>query len=173
MMAEKMDFSASLSDVEVDSSDSEGSIDGESVQTEDSGFQSSKKPKKGKKKKKMKKRPKKKTKPIVKIADIIEEVSEDGEQTPHYSRKVSRKFTGKQSLGEGTPKINRKSSSLKQIVDWLASANTKKEVPAVKEPSLPKAHYREQTTFDLINKIEGLHTHNLDTGTNLGATSSF
>ena len=31
MMADKMDFSASLSDVEVNSSDSEGSIDGESV----------------------------------------------------------------------------------------------------------------------------------------------
>ena len=77
-MAEKMDFSASLSDVEFDSSDSEGSIDGSSVQTEDSGFQAIKKPKKGKKKKKMKKR-KKKAIPIVKVSDIIDEVSEDGE----------------------------------------------------------------------------------------------
>ena len=31
MMADKMNFSASLSDVEVNSSDSEGSIDGDSV----------------------------------------------------------------------------------------------------------------------------------------------
>ena len=91
-----MEFSASLSDVEVDSSDSDGSVDGESFNSQEHGIQSTPTRRKGKKKKKMKKRPKKKKKiPTVEIADVIDEVSEEGEQTPHYSRKVSRKFTGK------------------------------------------------------------------------------
>ena len=115
----------------------------------------------------MKKRPKKKI-PTVKMSDVIEEVDEEGEQTPHYSRKLSKKLSGK--VGDGTPKIKRQ-SSIRQIVDWLASV-PKREVPAVKVAAPNKAEpvYSEEMTDILVNRIAGLSVLNedIETHSNIG-----
>ena len=52
-------------------------------------------------------------KTILAIAQVIEEVSEEDEKTPHHAKKDSSR--------DSTPQRHKRTSSLRSIVDWLAS----------------------------------------------------